>query len=254
MSGFSYSLKQGFSNMVRHRGHTLASVCTMVACIGLFCLSFMMMVNIYHIIRSAEDTVGVTVFFEKGTTSERIDEIRAEVESLGLTDEWVAEAGKKIKELLDAENGLVCIPQLTEDWLNENMPKIPMGIPWTCFLLQQLCFFYSERIGAKTLRPVGMYDFSRLHSFLLPYASPIQELSEAVWLWMVDKGWGGKTLMRSEIEDIFRDAKLIGFDDNGRCHRLDRCLDNSKYFAWNTTGSKVVVHKPTKEMIRALRG
>ena len=86
MKGSSYGANQGFSNMGRHRGHTIAAVCTMTACIGLFCLAFMLIANITHIVRNAEDSVGVTVFFDEGTTETRIDEIRGEIEGTGLVD------------------------------------------------------------------------------------------------------------------------------------------------------------------------
>ena len=86
MKGSSYGANQGLTNMGRHRGHTIASVCTMTACIGLFCLAFMLIANITHIVRNAEDSVGVTVFFDEGTTESRIEEIRSEVEATGLVD------------------------------------------------------------------------------------------------------------------------------------------------------------------------
>ena len=72
--------------MVRHKGHTLASIFTMVACIGLFCLAYMLTANIDNIVRNAEESVGVTVFFDEGTTEARISEIYAEVISTGLVD------------------------------------------------------------------------------------------------------------------------------------------------------------------------
>jgi len=86
MKGSSFGANQGMSNMGRHKGHTIASVCTMTACIGLFCLAFMLIVNITHIVRNAEEDVGITVFFDEGTSTERIDEIRAEIEGTGLVD------------------------------------------------------------------------------------------------------------------------------------------------------------------------
>lgn len=54
---------------------SLASVATMSACIFLFGLFFSILVNFQYIIRSAEEGVAITVFFEQDTTDEQKEEI-----------------------------------------------------------------------------------------------------------------------------------------------------------------------------------
>lgn len=59
---------------------SLASVATMSACIFLFGLFFSILVNFQYIIRSAEEGVAITVFFEEDATDEQKEEIGAQLE------------------------------------------------------------------------------------------------------------------------------------------------------------------------------
>ena len=54
---------------------SLASIATMSACIFLFGLFFSILFNFQYIIKSAEDGVAITVFFEDGITQAQIDNI-----------------------------------------------------------------------------------------------------------------------------------------------------------------------------------
>ncbi len=61
-----YCFRQGMSNLRRNIGFTLASVATVTACIFLFGLFYSVITNVQHIVYEAENTVGMTVFFEPG--------------------------------------------------------------------------------------------------------------------------------------------------------------------------------------------
>lgn len=67
-----YSLKQGFINLKKNRMFTLASIGTVAACLFLFGLFYFVISNFQHIIREAEQSVGVSVFFEEGVATEEI--------------------------------------------------------------------------------------------------------------------------------------------------------------------------------------
>ncbi len=67
-----YSLKQGFHNLKKNRMFTLASISTVAACLFLFGLFYFVISNFQHIIREAEQSVGISVFFEEGIPTEEI--------------------------------------------------------------------------------------------------------------------------------------------------------------------------------------
>ena len=72
MSTFWYCLKQGIANICRNILFSLASIATISACIFLFCLFFLLSANVIHGARTAQETVGISVFFDEGMTEDEI--------------------------------------------------------------------------------------------------------------------------------------------------------------------------------------
>ena len=58
---------------------SLASIATMAACIFLFGIFFSVVTNFKTMVKTAEEGVAVTVFFEKGIEQDKIDEIGKEI-------------------------------------------------------------------------------------------------------------------------------------------------------------------------------
>ena len=71
ISTFGYVGKQGVKNIWRNKMFSLASIATMSACIFLFGLFFSILVNFQYIIKSAEEGVAITVFFNDDATEEQ---------------------------------------------------------------------------------------------------------------------------------------------------------------------------------------
>lgn len=80
ISTLGYTIKSGFSNINRNKMFSLASIATMSACIFLFGLFYSIITNFQYIVKSAEEGVAVTVFFDDDITDERIEEIGVELE------------------------------------------------------------------------------------------------------------------------------------------------------------------------------
>lgn len=81
ISTFGYVGKQGVKNIWRNKMFSLASIATMSACIFLFGLFFSILVNFQYIIKSAEEGVAITVFFNDDATEEQKREIGEQLES-----------------------------------------------------------------------------------------------------------------------------------------------------------------------------
>lgn len=84
MKGISvllYSFRQGAKNLRQNRLFTLASIGTIAACLFIFGIFFSVVINLNHMIRSAETSVGVTVFFDEGITDEQIKVIGQQIDS-----------------------------------------------------------------------------------------------------------------------------------------------------------------------------
>lgn len=75
ISTFVYTIKQGFVNIIRNKWFSLASIATISACLFLFGLFYAILANFQHVVKTAEEGVSVTVFFDEGTDEDRIREI-----------------------------------------------------------------------------------------------------------------------------------------------------------------------------------
>ncbi len=75
ISTFFYTIKQGFINIFRNKWFSLASIATIGACLFLFGLFYSILTNFQNIVKTAEEGVSVTVFFDEGISQERIEEI-----------------------------------------------------------------------------------------------------------------------------------------------------------------------------------
>lgn len=81
ISTIGYVGKQGVKNIGRNKMFSLASIATMSACIFLFGLFFSILLNFQHIVKSAEEGVAISVFFDDTATQTQIEDIGTALES-----------------------------------------------------------------------------------------------------------------------------------------------------------------------------
>ena len=75
-----YSIQQGFKNIGRNRMFSMASMATMAACIFMFGIFYILVFNVNAMVKSAEESVAVTVFFEEGISDARIQAIGEDIQ------------------------------------------------------------------------------------------------------------------------------------------------------------------------------
>ncbi len=80
INSFFYTIGQGFKNLGRNKWYTLASIATITACLFLFGLFYAIITNFQHVVKTAEEGVSVTVFFNEGTTEEQILTVKSDLE------------------------------------------------------------------------------------------------------------------------------------------------------------------------------
>ena len=74
-----YCFNQGLVNIKRNKLYSMASIGTVAACIFLISVILAIIINVNYMEKELEQKVGVTVFFEKNITQERIDEIGKQI-------------------------------------------------------------------------------------------------------------------------------------------------------------------------------
>ena len=119
ISTVGYVGKQGVKNIWRNKMFSLASIATMSACIFLFGLFFSILVNFQYIIRTAEEGVAITVFFDEDATDAQKREIGEELENHEGVSEVVYvsadEAWEEFQKQYFGDN-----PELAEGFKNDN--------------------------------------------------------------------------------------------------------------------------------------
>lgn len=88
---FFYTIKQGVVNLFRNKWYSLASIATIAACLFMFGIFYAIVANFQHMVRTMEEEVSITVFFDEGISQERLTEIeqlirtRSEVADMKFT-------------------------------------------------------------------------------------------------------------------------------------------------------------------------
>lgn len=77
---FFYCLGQGFKGIKRNKVFFIASVATIAACVFMVGLLMAVIMNINYVIRTAQDSVCITVFFDQDLKSGQIKEIGEKIE------------------------------------------------------------------------------------------------------------------------------------------------------------------------------
>ena len=108
LSSITHGLKQGGKNLRRNGKFSIASICTMAACLFLVGIFYFVLTNLQYNIELMQSNVGITVLFDEGTTEDRItaigNEIKANVSEIDSMSYCSAEeAWDKYKQELDPE-------------------------------------------------------------------------------------------------------------------------------------------------------
>ena len=165
-------------------------------------------------------------------------------EQMPVTDEWLRTIGEKVLTLFP--EGVTVMPYraLTEEWLQANLPKPPMeGIEWTMLLFQQMCIFYHDKMGVRTIRPFGIYDYNIVHSFIVTEASGIDSLSEATWVWLCDHGYRGKHMKIDALKELMLENRIVSTTVQDSMRQFATGMNDAKRFRWDENNKSVLVRR-----------
>ncbi len=116
ISTLFYCMWQGLRSTFRNKWFTLASVATISACLFLFGLFYAILMNFQHMVKSAQDGISVTVFFDEGISDERVLEIGeiiarrvevSKVDYISADEAWETFKVDYFKGNEDAEKGFL---------------------------------------------------------------------------------------------------------------------------------------------------
>ncbi|MDY2606424.1 MAG: permease-like cell division protein FtsX, partial [Lachnospiraceae bacterium] len=114
VSTFAYNCGQGIKNIKRNKLFSLASIGTIAACIFLMGVFYAIIANFQYMVKEAEDSVCVTVFFNDDVTEDQIKDIgekikkRVEVSKIKYTsaeEAWESFSKQYFKDDIDLAEG-----------------------------------------------------------------------------------------------------------------------------------------------------
>ncbi len=120
ISTFFYGIGQGFAGLARNRMFSLASVATMAACLFLFGIFYIVLSNFNHMVREAENNVGLTVFFDDGISDEEVEGIGDKIRRRAEVSEVTFTSGDEAWEKYKSEN---LSPEMIETFGDDNPLK-----------------------------------------------------------------------------------------------------------------------------------
>ena len=145
ISTILYTIKQGFVNVFRNILFSLASIATISACLFLFSIFFLIVMNFQSMVMSAEEGVSLKVFFEEE----------------GVTDERKAEIGELIKKRVEvSEVNYVTAEEAWYDYQMKYMDGIAEGI--------------DENLLAKDDNYVVFLNDISMHNTLVTYLESLE--------------------------------------------------------------------------------
>ena len=79
MRNIFFLIGRGFRNIIKNPMTSFFSLLVMVTTIFLFCTSYATLINIRSVVKQAEDSVGITVFFDEGMSEDQIRRIGQDI-------------------------------------------------------------------------------------------------------------------------------------------------------------------------------
>ncbi|MBQ6292421.1 MAG: ABC transporter permease [Lachnospiraceae bacterium] len=119
MRNIFFLIGRGFRNIIKNPMTSFFSLLVMVTTIFLFCTSYATLINIRSVVKQAEDSVGITVFFDEGLSDAEIRKIgqdigaREEVARMVYTS--AEEAWENFKEIYFKGN-----EELADGFIDDN--------------------------------------------------------------------------------------------------------------------------------------
>ncbi len=158
-------------------------------------------------------------------------------EAVGINDLWCRQMHDKLDDLFRKANVAYVIPRdISTTWL-ETLPPLPLGLPWTHLLLQEVLDKYPA-IGFKSISPDLNQTHDTLSAAFVPLESPLQTFPDVVTLFMEDRH---ELPMRIPGEELRLELREAGMLEAGEMiYALPKALDDYR-FAWTDENKMVLI-------------
>lgn len=158
-------------------------------------------------------------------------------ETIGINDLWCSQMHDKLDDLFRKANVAYVIPRdISTAWL-DTLPSLPLGLPWTHLLLQEILDKYPA-IGFKSISPDLSQTHDTLSAAFVPLESPLQTFPDVVTLFMEERHVLPMRMPGEELRLELRDAGML--EAGEMIYALPKALDDYR-FAWTDENKTVLV-------------
>lgn len=159
-------------------------------------------------------------------------------ESMGMDEDWFDTVRKALENLF-ADLGDHVVLRDIQRWWFMQLPSLPGGKDWTLPLLQNVLYFYSKQLGARTINAMSGQTYETVHAMLVRLDSEIQSFPDAVAAFLVDSGIPERRFEAEQLRQLLVQRGMIA---GGELYtNMPKALAKDFRFAWDADGQHVTI-------------
>lgn len=159
-------------------------------------------------------------------------------ELIHIDDAFLEQIQSALTHLFADVGDHIILRQIAGSWYTL-LPTLPTALEWTPLLLQQILWYYTKRLGARTIQALDSQNSSTLHAMLVQSDSWIRDFRDAVAIYLHDTWPDKQSFFTAELRRILVDAGMIGSGELQ--NSMPKALGGDPRFLWNRDGDTVTV-------------
>lgn len=157
-------------------------------------------------------------------------------ESMRIDDTWIDDSKRALRNLFDDVGDHIVVRDIAYYWY-EQLPELPLRLPWTPILLQYILRFYGKRLGARTIHSEMPLQYDTIHALLVNDDSKLNTFGDAIVVYVIDNEIEERRFQAEQLRRLLVYGKLIGeFELIGN---MPRAIGNDPRFAWDAAEENV---------------
>ena len=158
-------------------------------------------------------------------------------ETLHIDDAWRQRMKKALDGLFE-ENDFIILRDISEIWYNK-LPELPLGLPWTPLLLQEV-LYYNKPIGYKTISAPLEQARDTVAAAIVTAGSDYKTFADVVSAYLYNMMELPQRMSAEDLRLLLREAGMV--EGNELIYNMHKALDDYR-FAWSDGNKMVYIQK-----------
>lgn len=158
-------------------------------------------------------------------------------DQIKINDSFFEQINHAMRRLFDDLGDHVVLRDINSSFLSE-LPDLPGNMQWTVLLLQNIVFFYEDKLGGvHTISALKKRPSDNLHSMIVSKDSEIQNFGDVIICTLIENKVRERNFKASNLRRLLIQYNIIG--KNELSQGLDDILTNDSRFVWDATFDSV---------------